>query len=41
MVGTGKTTLCRELMENLDPDKFRTALIFNPFLNGTEMLQAQ
>lgn len=40
MVGTGKTTLCRELLENLDRTKFRTALIFNPFLNGLEMLQA-
>jgi len=40
MVGTGKTTLCRELLENLDPRRFRTALIFNPFLNGLEMLQA-
>ncbi|MBW3628442.1 MAG: AAA family ATPase [Gemmatimonadetes bacterium] len=40
MVGTGKTTLCRELLENLDPQHYRTALIFNPFLNGTEMLQA-
>ena len=40
MVGTGKTTLCRELLENLDPKRFRTALIFNPFLNGLEMLQA-
>lgn len=40
MVGTGKTTLCRELLENLEPKRTRTALIFNPFLNGTEMLQA-
>jgi general secretion pathway protein A len=40
MVGTGKTTLCRALLERLDPERFRTALIFNPFLNGLEMLQA-
>ena len=40
MVGTGKTTLCRELLANLDRERYRTALIFNPFLNGTEMLQA-
>ena len=40
VVGTGKTTLCRELLENLDRNRYRTALIFNPFLNGTEMLQA-
>jgi len=38
--GTGKTTLCRDLLEKLDPEKFRVALIFNPFLNGVEMLQA-
>ena len=39
MVGTGKTTLTRELLENLDPKKYRTALIFNPFLSGTELLE--
>lgn len=39
-VGTGKTTLCRELLERLNSDKYRTALIFNPFLNPREMLQA-
>lgn len=38
--GTGKTTLCRDLLEKLTPDKYRVALIFNPFLNGVEMLQA-
>lgn len=38
--GTGKTTLCRDLLEKLDPQKYRVALIFNPFLNGVEMLQA-
>jgi len=38
--GTGKTTLCRDLLEKLDPGKFRVALLFNPFLNGVEMLQA-
>ena len=39
-VGTGKTTLCRTLLEQLDPQKYHTALIFNPFLGATEMLQA-
>ena len=39
MVGTGKTTLTRELLENLSPKKYRTALIFNPFLTGAEMLE--
>lgn len=38
--GTGKTTLCRDLLEKLDPQKYRVALLFNPFLNGVEMLQA-
>ena len=38
--GTGKTTLCRDLLEKLDPEKFRVALLFNPFLNGVEILQA-
>src|SRR5438128_12427341 len=38
--GTGKTTLCRDLLEKLDPQKHRIALLFNPFLNGVEMLQA-
>jgi len=38
--GTGKTTLCRDLLEKLDPQKYRVALIFNPFLNGVEMLHA-
>lgn len=38
--GTGKTTLCRDLLEKLSPDRHRVALIFNPFLNGVEMLQA-
>lgn len=38
--GLGKTTLCRDLLEKLDPERYRVALIFNPFLNGVEMLQA-
>ena len=38
--GTGKTTLCRDLLEKLDPEQYRVALLFNPFLNGVEMLQA-
>lgn len=36
--GTGKTTLSRDLLEKLDPDRHCSALIFNPFLNGSEML---
>ena len=38
--GTGKTTLCRDLLEKLNPDQYRVALIFNPFFSGVEMLQA-
>ncbi|HEY9229777.1 MAG TPA: AAA family ATPase, partial [Gemmatimonadaceae bacterium] len=38
--GTGKTTLCRNLIEKLDREKAQSALIFNPFLNGMEMLAA-
>ena len=38
--GTGKTTLCRDLLEKLDTEKHRVALIFNPFFSGVEMLQA-
>jgi general secretion pathway protein A len=38
--GTGKTTLCRDLLEKMDRTTFQSAFIFNPFLNGTEMLAA-
>lgn len=38
--GTGKTTMCRDLIEKLDREKSQSALIFNPFLNGMEMLAA-
>jgi general secretion pathway protein A len=38
--GAGKTTLSRDLVAKLDKQQHCTALIFNPFLNGTEMLQA-
>jgi general secretion pathway protein A len=38
--GTGKTTLCRDLLEKLDRNKIHSALIFNPFLNAHEMLSA-
>lgn len=36
-VGTGKTTLCRCLLEQL-PDSVDVALIFNPRLNAAELL---
>src|SRR3954469_11637218 len=38
--GTGKTTLCRDLLEKLDRNKVQSALLFNPFLNAHEMLGA-
>ncbi len=38
-VGTGKTLLCRSLLERLD-DSVSTALIFNSYLTELELLQA-
>ena len=38
--GTGKTTLCRDLIEKLDQEKSRSVLMVDPFLNGMEMLAA-
>lgn len=38
-VGTGKTTLCRTLLERLGPDA-DVAFIFNPTLTGDELLRA-
>jgi general secretion pathway protein A len=38
-VGTGKTTLIRTLLNRLDPASHRTALIFNPTLSPTTLLQ--
>lgn len=37
-VGTGKTTVLRTLLSQLDPDKYRSALIFNPCLSGEQLL---
>jgi general secretion pathway protein A len=37
-IGTGKTTLCRALLEQLDTSTF-TALILNPFVSVEELLQ--
>ena len=39
-VGTGKTTVLRTLMEKLDDDRYRTALIFNPSLSALELLRS-
>jgi general secretion pathway protein A len=38
-VGSGKTTVLRTLFSHLDPEHHRTALIFNPHLSPTELLQ--
>ena len=38
-VGSGKTTVLRALLGQLDPDHHRTALIFNPCLSAPELLQ--
>ena len=38
-VGTGKTTLCRTLLERLGPE-VEVAYLFNPRLDGLELLQA-
>ena len=37
-VGTGKTTVLRTLLSRLDPEKYRSALIFNPCLSGEQLL---
>lgn len=39
-VGCGKTTICRKLLEELDPGKVETALILNPRLSQSELVQA-
>jgi len=36
-VGTGKTLLCRELLNRLDPKKYYTAFIPNPYLSPQEL----
>ncbi|BCG48147.1 Peptidoglycan-binding domain 1 protein [Citrifermentans bremense] len=38
-VGTGKTTMVRTLLNQLDPETYRTALIFNPTLSPLGLLQ--
>lgn len=38
-VGTGKTTLCRTLLQRLEPGS-EVAFLFNPQLSGIELLQA-
>jgi len=38
-IGTGKTTLCRALLDHLDPNT-RSALVFSSFISDMEMLKA-
>jgi general secretion pathway protein A len=38
-VGTGKTTIIRTLLGQLSPDKYRSALIFNPTLSPLGLMQ--
>jgi general secretion pathway protein A len=39
-VGLGKTTGLRSLLSQLDPNHYRTALIFNPCISPPELLQS-
>ncbi len=39
-VGSGKTTVLRSLLSQLDAEHYRTALIFNPCLSPSELLQS-
>lgn len=39
-VGTGKTTVLRTLLEDLDTDHYRLAFIFNPCLSALDLLRA-
>jgi len=38
-IGTGKTTMLRALLTRLDPDRWRSALIFNPALTADSLLR--
>ncbi len=38
-VGCGKTTLCRKLLNELDKDKYETALILNPRVQEQQLLR--
>src|SRR5688500_13384281 len=39
-VGAGKTTICRALLEELDPKRYNTALILNPVLDADGLMKA-
>ncbi len=38
-IGAGKTTICRALLQQLDPDKYRTALVLNPMMSSIQLLR--
>src|SRR5512136_909633 len=38
-VGSGKTTVLRTILSQLDADHYRTALIFNPCISPPELLR--
>ena len=38
-VGTGKTTVIRTLLGQLNPENYRSALIFNPFISALSLMQ--
>ncbi len=38
-IGSGKTTLCRSFLQELDPETTRVALILNSYLSDLELLQ--
>lgn len=38
-VGTGKTTVIRTLLGQLDPENYRSALVFNPCLSALSLMQ--
>lgn len=39
-VGTGKTTILRTFLSQLDEEKYRTALIFNPLMTAIDLMAA-
>jgi putative secretion ATPase (PEP-CTERM system associated) len=39
-IGSGKTTICRALLKELDRDQVKVAMILNPQLSDLELLQA-
>jgi len=38
-IGAGKTTICRALLQQLEPEKYRTALVLNPHMSNIQLLR--